>query len=204
LILPFLVKHLRTHFLPFVCYSGIILAPCLRYYFNDLNAYVLLPSRIDALFIGVLITCHYVRVPGVKVNNTLVFTTMLITLFCISLLILHTDFETPGGVFNHSFLAFFSIILVILAVNSTGWIAQILSAKPLLFFSKISYMLYLSHQIFNGLFHRAVNGTDKPTIEDLNDLGISIGAFTLCVLFCWLSYTFFGSKLIKYGRTFRY
>jgi peptidoglycan/LPS O-acetylase OafA/YrhL len=70
LVLPFLIRLVRRTALPYVYLAGIVIAPvvriflALRFPLHLVSTYVLLPCRMDALFLGAL--CAYgLREPGI-------------------------------------------------------------------------------------------------------------------------------------------
>lgn len=147
IFLSIIVKILREKYLAYLALLLIILAPLLRYMGDsELAVYVLPLHRADALMLGVLLALAWRR------DDTRLFLQKNINIFRVSFLILfvrivYLSFENInyGNPLGHSWLGFFYVNLILLALMS--------DEKSLLFNSKIinwiglrSYGIYLLHR----------------------------------------------------------
>lgn len=203
LILPLIIFFLPTRFIPALCLVGIVAAPIVRYSFDDLNAYVLLPSRMDSLLTGVFLGWLHLQGKA-KIKYQYLLTFSLVVLVIIQLLVNRSDFEKTGGVLNHSMLAVFFGAVLLMAINAKGILEKALTIKPLIHIGRISYMMYLTHQIFNGLFHGFYKNGAAPSIENITDVTLTLLAFATCVIFCTLSFIYFEKPIINIGHRFNF
>jgi peptidoglycan/LPS O-acetylase OafA/YrhL len=204
LLFPVLVYVISPKFLPKLLLIGVFLAPFFRFlYSNNLGCYVLLPARMDALLIGVLIAHFHLKQQidtffGTKIKQ---LEWILLTLSLIILLIKMLFKVTLGGVVIHSFLAIFyaTLLIYILVIKPQNSIYRVLSHPFLVFMGKISYTFYLTHQVFNGLLHQFILH-QSPQINNLKDVFVT--TFALITTFCFsaISYVYFEKPLLLLNR----
>lgn len=208
LLLPLAVFLIRDKWLPFLLIAGIIAAPFFRMALPALGAYVLLPARMDALLMGVLIARYYL---GGKIQSY--FTGKGRGLFFTALLLLALVFvcgkgplnETFGGVLIHSLLALFYSILLTLALtlDDTHGFTKFLSGGALKFIAMISFMVYLTHQVFSGLFHQLLLH-QEPQMTNYRDVLVTLLSLAVTVLFSALSYYAFEKPVLQLGKRYNY
>lgn len=203
LLLPLLVYLTPKRVIPLICLAGILAAPIIRYIFDDLNSYISLPARMDSLLVGVLIGWLNLR-DLTTVNHRWLLAITSGLLLSILVLVFQTDFEKTGGVLNHSLLALFFGVFLLLSLNARGLIHRILVFPPLTHLGKISYMVYLTHQIFNGTLHGLYKSGAAPSINERADVVLVILAFTACIAFCSLSYRYFERPILSLGTGIQY
>ena len=212
LIFPLMVYFISPKKIVRIAVMGILLAPIFRAISGPildswLGSYVLLPMRMDALLIGVVIAHLYLNGKlqeyFSKEKNLLLYMAGIL-LIAIVTLVVFGEMEKTGGVYNHSLLGiFYGLILIYVLVAGDNKINQFLSIKIFSFLAKISYMVYLTHQIFTGLLHE-IFADQRPQINNSKDAMITVASLVLTIAFSALSYYLFESPLMKLGRKYKY
>lgn len=207
IVLPLIILLVKDKWLPFVLISGIVAAPCLRASWQGLSAYVQLPARMDTLLLGVLIAYYYLNGNIEKYfSNKQHVLLALLVLLCVAVFFCTTRLnEGIGGVYIHSVLAALYGLLLILALTlkEGNKLDKFLSAKWLAFLARLSFMIYLTHQIFSGLFHELLL-YQQPQLNSLKDVAVTALALLVTILFSAASYRWFEQPLLKLGKKNRY
>jgi peptidoglycan/LPS O-acetylase OafA/YrhL len=212
LILPFVILFYKKSNIPAIVLGGVIISIIFRATFGPLfegwlGSYVLLPARMDALLIGVLIAYYHLNgklLLVLKDSGKTLFYFILLLFVMLMSTIMWGDSEITGGTFNHTFYAiFYGLILIYALISENKLKERILSLKLFSFLSLISYMVYLTHKIFLGFFFQIFLQKD-PQIANLHDLTISGLAFISCIAFSTISYYLMEKPLIKIGKKFNY
>lgn len=208
LVVPFIIYFLNKKFIPYFAILLIILAPYIRGEYGESAAYVLLPGRMDALLMGVLIAyCHlngmidqYLK-PRKKLMIVLFIMVGCITFYADELGLN----ANTGTRFIHSLftLLYGLLIVLVLIANNHGFFIKMLSGKIMVFMAKISYMTYLTHQIFSGLLHGYFLN-QHPKIGNVKDLQITLLALLATIAFSTMSYYLFEKPLLSFGKKLKY
>ncbi len=208
LLLPMIIYLLSKKYLPAILISCIVTASVFRALFTGTASFVLLPARMDALLIGVLIAYYHL-------NGTLEkrFTNrqyILILIIFLLFILLYADGvrkggETVGDTFIHSILAilYASFVVLVLTLRKDSRIIRLLSSKPLSFIAKISYMMYLVHQVFSGLLHEGIL-KQSPQINNFTDASVTLIALFATISFSALSYRYFEKPILQLGKRYKY
>jgi len=208
LILPFIIRFIKKKHIPIVAIALIVLAPIIRGGFSGWGAYTLLPARMDSLLIGVLIAYYHLNgfidsylKPRVNLVSILFVIVFAITFFA-GELGLNINLGTR---FIHSLLALLYGILIVLVLilNESNLFIKILSGKGMLFIAKVSYMVYLTHQIFSGLLHQYFL-EQHPRIRNVEDFKITLLALFATIVFSTLSYYLFEKPILRFGKKLNY
>lgn len=204
LILPLIIYYANPKSLPKILIAGIIFAPIFRAILPGLSPYVLLPARMDSLLIGVLIAYYYLngKLEIFFKEKQGILVSLLVILFF--LMLFYAGLPVPiGGVIIHSILALFYGVLIVLAItlNPNNTFNRILSAGFLSFFAKISFMMYLTHQIFSGLFHELILNQD-PQINNYRDFLVTMLSLLTTIFFSTISYYYFERPIINWGNKY--
>jgi peptidoglycan/LPS O-acetylase OafA/YrhL len=218
LILPFLIRFVSKTNLPYVFISLIIAAPLFRsillftFPTRVFAGFVLLPGRMDALFLGVL-GAWILRQDDMRDfltrNRRFAFIAML--LFGSIIPVLTYMYSKPGAPAAKMLLtigftcmsAFFLCLILISVISSNGTISKILSFKPLRSLGIVSYFVYLFHLIFLGLAHAFVLN-QKPQNTDLTNILVTFLSLVLLFSIAALSWVLFEKPFIKFGHRVNY
>lgn len=207
LLLPLLIYSISPKFRPYMLILGIVMAPILRSISSDMSAYVLLPMRMDSLLLGVLIAHFYLngQLQNWFENRSKIL--VAISMICFAFLFvlrLYSD-ENIGGVFIHSLLGilFSALLILILTTNRDTIFNRFMSISFFGFIAKISYMLYLSHQLISGIMHQFILN-QIPQMNNFNDLMVTTVALLITVGFCSLSYRYFEKPILQKGKNFQF
>lgn len=205
LLLPLLIYLVNPKYLKGILVFGILSAPFFRAYFQSIGSYVLLPARMDSLFTGVLIA--YFHLNGIiekKLKGKQKFMLLTLAIFFI-LIFICGNIETLGGVCIHSVLTLFygTILISVLVLNKNSIVSRVLSSSFLSFFSRISFMIYLSHQVFSGLLHGKILH-QTPQINNYKDGLVTLLALVITIAFSGLSYHYYEKPILSLGKKYKY
>jgi peptidoglycan/LPS O-acetylase OafA/YrhL len=165
-VLPFIIRFVRRSALPYVFMAGIAIAPLVRlfivYRFRThlLATYVLLPSRMDSLFLGVL-CAYYLREPGVW--NWLVKRRSTVWMVFLALLAGMPALNSEGLPFTllyvsvgYGWMSVFYLTGLILALtDSQSFLSRAMRWRWLTGLGTISYGVYLFYVGIYGLCTRS-------------------------------------------------
>ena len=215
IILPFLIRFLPLRLLPITCVSLIILAPVLRTFFilnpniNPWAAFVLLPSRMDALLLGVLGAWMVKKKPVLKfLQDNLSFIKILFVIFGVGYLLFSLGgfailslALTPMG---YTWLSIFYLLLLLIGLLSQEkWIRTIYTFKPLRSLGTLSYSIYLFHLFFHGIFHHFLAHSYPSFLTAKGPLS-TILALIATIIFATLTWFLLEKPVINYSRRMKY
>lgn len=210
LVIPFLVYFFNKKVLPYLLIAFIITANFFRWHYTNaavsfnIPAYVLLPCRMDAISIGVLIAL---------INNAigledfvkkyfkpiLIFTACIVSI-CAVMFILYQDI----GIIRNTLFALFFGCLIIFAIGLPNSLyAKLLSKKWLNWVGKISYSLYLFHFLILGVFKK-IAFTYLHFNYSIALLIATVSAFVFSLFFSWLVYKYLETPTVSLGKKFNY
>jgi peptidoglycan/LPS O-acetylase OafA/YrhL len=210
LVIPFLIYFINKRILPYLLVIFIIAANYFRYYYSEPNisfnipAYLLLPCRMDAISIGVLIAWLN-QVYGIEkfVKNyykIILLSMFLVAAICASLFFLYQDI---GIVRNTLFALFFGGLIIIALGKTESLYVKFLSINILTWIGKISYALYLFHYLILGVTKKIV-GSYFNFDSSITLFFTSVFAFGFSILFSWLVYKFLETPTVALGKKFNY
>jgi peptidoglycan/LPS O-acetylase OafA/YrhL len=213
LVLPLLIRFVpRSKLFP-VLLLGVLMAPVIRlafYYLHPIplaGGYVLMPSRADALGLGVL-AAYAVRSPGV-LRTLAESRSRIYGLFGILLAgMVFIAYSSPWFIsrpvtfWGRSWIALFYVtLLMIPLLNRNGRIAALFRNPLLQKLGLISYGVYMLHQLVLGLtlasFTGLQSGTTKSLVAALVAFGITLAAAALL-------YRFVEKPILRIGQKCHY
>lgn len=215
ILLPFLIRCLRARALLITLIVLVVAAPIARGLLwtlapnGGIAGYVLLPTRWDSLFLGVL-GAIALREPTVlnwvRLHRSLV---SRLGWLCVAMILVLTLLNHGIGSwgmawFGHTLLAIMSLVLVVLtAAVPEGMPATIFRNRVLVWMGTISYGVYLMHQPISGLFHGIVKG-QTPRMQGVDDClltGMALAATLALATVSWLA---FERYIVAIGQRVRY
>lgn len=210
LIIPFLIYFFNKKILPYLLVAFIIAANFFRWYYSNaavsfnIPAYVLLPCRMDAISIGVIIAL---------INNSIGLETFIkkyfkqillfaigISLICATLFIIY---QNIGIIRNTLFALFFGCLIVFAIGLPNSLYAKILSTKWLIWIGKISYSLYLFHFLILGIFKKIAFEYFHFNYSVMLFITTTV-AFVFSIFFSWLVYKYLETPTVSLGKKFNY
>lgn len=214
MLLPLVVmfvphRHLLKTFLVLIALAPILRSTLMYQLGSDhISALVLLPCRWDTLFWGAIAAIVWrdeklksmvFKDDGKLLKIILVGAIWFVPLmlFCEKFTVLPLRLSLGLTVVG---LGSASYILLVVSKKLSG---KLLLTKPLRFFGSISYGMYLVHQPILVLLHGFVFGTE-PDIATTPQLLLTLAAILISVGISWLSWTFFESRIVRYGHRFKY
>jgi peptidoglycan/LPS O-acetylase OafA/YrhL len=101
------------------------------------------------------------------------------------------------------FAMLYSVLLLTVLSDSRGRIAAAMRLRSLGWLGGISYCVYLLHDTFNFLAHRAFFHSD-PQLYSLAQVAVTLLALLATLAVASLSWRFFEKPLIRRGHTYLY
>jgi peptidoglycan/LPS O-acetylase OafA/YrhL len=201
LIVPFLVRYMNQERLLKFCVIFIVVAPIFRSFAtNWYMEYTHLLGRIDALLLGlILAVMKSENHKYLKVVKSLFFTiSIFIILFLVYFLISKS--------INHTLISVFFFYLVLYTFDEDNKTKRfnILQLPLFSFVGGLSFCLYLFHQLINGLIFVFFQNGSSPNLNSIQSYFLEILAVLITVILSLLSHRFLESKLISFGKKFKY
>ena len=211
LIVPAIIRFVRKSALPYVFASGIAAAPIVRLfivykYRSHLWAtYLLLPSRMDSLFLG-LLCAYFLREPGawnwlVDRRKTLwiLFLVLLagIPILCTEGVPLTLLWITAG--YGWASL-FYATALVLTLTNTQGFLSRAMRVRWLMKLGRVSYGVYLYHYGIYGLCMWLLTGHGN-VMTNWKDVGATSIALVAIATFSIMSWRYFERPIVRWSHT---
>ena len=174
----------RSATLPYVLVAGIVAAPLIRLAMllmmpqPQVGVYVLLPTRMDDLLLGVL-TAYLLRKPEIwarfVTHRRLIWRVFFGLALGLPLLTLTSNaYSFPMASIGYDWLALFYLSALVLALTDPDtWLGNALRWKWLMGLGIIAYNTYLFHTLSYGLLTAYLRG-HGPSMVDFGDLAVSL------------------------------
>jgi peptidoglycan/LPS O-acetylase OafA/YrhL len=220
LTLPLLIRFLSRRTLLRVVLGGILIAPFLRavcdhlFPNNYLVWFTLLPCRIDALFVGVLVAI-LVREPRwrdiivacrrvLAKHWALLLLALLIGGAGLGQWVSHAKSNQISSLMVSAVFSVVAILYALLLLNvllfPSGWLGACFRWRWLRMLGLVSYGVYLSHTYIIFLFFHRGN----PIMHSARELVSLLGVVVTVSLLCALSWRFFEKPLLLLGKRWQY
>ena len=169
LVAPLIIWALPTRFIPLVFGALFFAAPVFRmtiYMLTEsaLPSYVLLPSRLDAIAIGI-IAAYYLQFESVenwlRQNARLLTKSLLwMSMGILAMIACGVQKDTFAMIsIGHTFVALVSLNLILVGLYAgTPWVQAILTNRVLTGIGLVSYCIYLIHNPILGLVAYSLGG----------------------------------------------
>ncbi len=214
LTLPLVVRFVRSATLPYVLVAGIVAAPLIRLAMllmmpqPQVGVYVLLPSRMDDLLLGVL-AAYLLRQPGIwakfVTHRRIIWRVFFGLALGLPLLTLTSNaYSFPMASIGYDWLALFYLSALVLALTDPGsWLGSALRWKWLMGLGIIAYNTYLFHTLSYGLLTAYLRG-HGPSMVNFGDLAVSLLSLGVTVGFAVASWHFFEKPIVRLGHSSHY
>jgi len=214
MLLPLIVLFVPHRYLLRTFLFLIALAPILRttllcqFGSDHISANCLLPCRWDTLFWGAIaaiiwrdekLKSYVLKDNGKRLKAVLVAAIWIVPVMLFSKKFTDVPLRMSVGL---TVIGLGSASYILLVV-SKGVSGRLLLTKPLRFFGSISYGMYLVHQPVLVMLHGFVLGT-RPDVQTMPQILLTLTAIPISVGIAWVSWTFFESKIVRYGHRFKY
>jgi peptidoglycan/LPS O-acetylase OafA/YrhL len=214
---PVIVRWLSSRALVGLLISVFLLAPFLRvlvhYHFPPTvsldPAYILMPCRADSLAVGMLVAILWrkPRSHSWLQNNPLTIY-LAVGVFLTGVVLLEVSSPSHHSIamqsVGFSWLAiFFGLILILILVSPRGPIASVARMSWLHELGRVSYCLYIIHQVVNLFCHAILQPTRDSAVR-WEVLAVPTVAIVLSYGIARLSWTFLEQPLLHRGHTFKY
>lgn len=171
-----------------------------------MSSYVLLPTRVDALAVGVLVMLLLRHRAGwLNANRRLIAWGACILLLAVTV---YPYIPNPQAIrlafvtYTLNSVAFGALLLCVL-IFPANILGRLLSTSVMRALGNMAYSTYLFHPILLCVSFRIFQGAD-PFLTSPADLVPLAVAGTATLAMSWLSWSQFESRLIRIGHTFRY
>ncbi len=213
-VVPFLIRLVRRSALPYVFMAGIVLAPALRLFIlirfpnKWVATYVLLPSRMDSLFVG-LLCAYYLRHPGVWAwlveHRNRLWTLCFVLLAGIPALATKAiPFTFLWVIAGYGWFALlYSTAMFLALTDSQSWLSRALRPKWLTGLGTISYGVYLFHVGINGLCVWMFTGHGWP-LAGWKDFAPTFLALVTTLGVGTLSWHYFEKPIVRWSHGWKY
>ncbi len=215
LTLPFMIRFLSLRKLPYVLVTVIVAAPLLRVLmffippYSLFPIYVLMPSRMDALLLGVLVA-YVVRQDGAVqyLTNHIAWLYGIFVLLGVGMLGVSIIPRASSWFFLYS-LGFsqiallYTCFLLLALVEQRGPIASFTRNRFLRNLGLVAYGVYLFHQAINGLVHGLVLN-QSPQFKTELDFFVTLIALSITILLALASWNLFEKKMVTLGHAVHY
>jgi peptidoglycan/LPS O-acetylase OafA/YrhL/glycosyltransferase involved in cell wall biosynthesis len=212
LTLPALIRRVSDRGLFRVAVAGFAGAPILRaliqrYKFVPaMTNYVLLPTRVDSLAVGVLVMLimRHRQEWLMRHRRAIVWATVAVFLAWTLYPYVPNPQAIRLGFINHTITAIaFGASLLSVLLLPTSFTGKLLSTGLMRNVGNMAYSTYLFHPILLCAVFRVLRSKD-PALERVSDLGpLAIAGVTTLVL-SWISWSQFESRLLRIGHRFQY
>jgi peptidoglycan/LPS O-acetylase OafA/YrhL len=198
LLFPMVARNVTIRSLPVVMVSVIVVAPLLRGIVDAHGwwSYALLPCRFDCLGVGVLAACLVRRRQAREYltgNRSSLYCGMLLCLCGLKFL------NQPLGL-HYTWLAlFYGCVLLIVVLHPQSSAAALCRNRGLRALGLISYVVYMYHQMFNGLVFAIVRG-HSPVLAGWADFELLLLALALTLGVATLSYLVLEKPILALGH----
>jgi peptidoglycan/LPS O-acetylase OafA/YrhL len=215
LTIPLLVRKVRPRNLVFVLVTVVACAPWLRVLLHSsmvnpgIASYVLMPTRADALCLGVLaalLVRNLAFWTWLQLNGRILWSAT--ALFSLGVIYMtwqgYDALSLPMTTWGFSWLAAFYTCVLLIAISATGGVVpRILQNKSLMRLGKLAYCSYLVHvAIMNALRHPLKAHFPQFPVATWLVGGILGIVLTLAV--AALSYRCFEKPLLRRGHQYSY
>jgi peptidoglycan/LPS O-acetylase OafA/YrhL len=215
-LLPLTIRLSPRRALPWALGVLVLLTPGVRlavaalHPHGALAAYVLLPCRWDALFLGVF-GAMLLRAPQQRgwldAHPRLLATAFLVLLGGVGVLTARGSgigSRTMTAV-GYTWLAMFYLSLLWIVVGGPWqWVRDLLRHRALVLLGSLSYGIYLLHQGCRALLLFALRGQEVPVLAGFADFAVTALALAVTVAVAAASFRWFESPLIRLGHSARY
>lgn len=208
LALPLIIRFFPVSWLAYVFIWFALMAIFLRYSMPGFSAYIQTPWRADSLMAGALLAL-LVRQQGFSASVTgTVGRRIVYALFgflLVGALLTNFSNQRPFSLtFTYLWLAcMYALLILILLLNRNGIIARCMRQRHLRWLGGISFGVYLIHQPVNGILHGLL-GKMRPALIDWSDALVTLAALLITLLLAHLSYTYFESRITRFGHRYKY
>jgi peptidoglycan/LPS O-acetylase OafA/YrhL len=206
LVLPLLIAFAPLRALPWLLAALIVIAPLLRVVAaaHDVDAFVLMPARMDSLLGGVLLACLLSEASTRRwLEARSRFLKWLLAIFLLGLAILTLE-RRALGVLDHTWLAgLYTVLVAIAVVDRSGAIPRSLRVRWLAGLGVISYGVYLFHQAVSGLLHSAVFAR-PPRIDSMASAALTLLALAITVTLALAARRLVEAPIIAFGQRVGY
>jgi peptidoglycan/LPS O-acetylase OafA/YrhL len=214
LILPFLIRSVSQRRLPLLLLLGIVAAPvcrfaCIHLAGNPVAAYVLLPCRADALFLGVLgawLCRSQSAMERMRRSSPGRFALVCFALVLVLNGLCPNMLDYPMATLGYTFLGVFYLSLLLLVVlDKSSRLARFCRLPGLRMLGRVSYFMYMVHHPMLQLGHALFVG------ETVANSQVPVGAVVVaCVTMVFtliladVSWRLFEQPIIDLGHSMTY
>ncbi len=204
LVVPLLVWLLGKRSLAVAMIVALMALPCLRLLTPGFHGFVNLPWRADPLLTG---ACAAMLVRSVRCTQLVLrLQHWVVGVGCILMAAVGVMILFPGsfGVFERTLYGLlYGIVILIARLDLNRWACALLQTRVLCWMGRLSYGIYMFHQVVSGCMHGFIKG-QEPRIAGIQDAYITLGSVVVTLMLAWMSYRFFEEPILRFGHRFKY
>jgi peptidoglycan/LPS O-acetylase OafA/YrhL len=206
ILIPMVVAALPRRRLCGLFVALIVLSPVLRWVIGGLGAFVLPFARADSILLGGLLAAVIRNPEGLgRLERYRGASKVAAALLGCGFVVLSFTSNHIGGVLNHLCLAlFYGTLVVVVLVDTECLFSRVMRSRVLVWLGLRSYAIYLLHQGLSGLVHQRLNGSPFPFIDGPRGLAVTLLALAATFAVAELSFRFFETPILAYGRRSSY
>lgn len=202
LVLPLIVRRSLPRRLPLTLLFFIALSLILRATLagGSFQAFVLTPWRLDGLFLGAFLA-FLIRTPGLLRLGTTRIWWVRVACVAMFLYIAYGSMTEPLGGLEHIFLfsLFYATLIFLTITRGSGLLAKLFRLPWLADLGRISYCIYLFHQMVNGLVHDILFRS-VPRFSTVPTIAATLAAAGAVYLLAKGTYWAFENRFIVLGH----
>lgn len=204
MVMPVIVYFVSKRFLVGFLMTALASATIFRILMPGFHGFMNFPWRGDAIILGSILAVAIRWEPFVaylRENPRKIWSLFWFLFFGV----LMTTYKTTHlGSFANLWIAFFYTVLIAISVsNEAAFLNRILRIKLLVWFGKLSYGIYMVHEIFSGALHGWLRHR-APAIFTMGDATVTFFALCLTLIAAALSFRIFEGPILRLGRRYHY
>lgn len=199
LLLPLVIRFVPVRVLPYLLVAGCVCAVLLRRDFSGTSGFVLMPARMDSLFLGVLVA-YVTRVPRyLQAIRRLRFIlpAVFVGLLIVGLLVFHPSYLDR---YNKTWLAILWAVLLLTVVAGSPLIVRFLRLSTLVQLGIISYGVYLFHQPVYGLVYGIVRHNQVEPMFGMANALMTLLSLVITLAVAFLLHRWIEAPFIRLGH----
>jgi peptidoglycan/LPS O-acetylase OafA/YrhL len=207
ILLPILVWKLDKKKLVHAFLYLIALAPVISLYYSGIGGYIFPLARSNSILMGGLLAIAYrnQRIKDLLAENFNLIMALFIIFIIGAGMITYKEVGVIGNAFTQLWLGVLYTLFLAICTLRPNKILDVLVSNPILiWFGQRSYSIYLFHWLILSLTHYFLLEHTIPIFTNWNEFYITLLAFGITLVFAELSFRFFESFFISYGRKFHY
>lgn len=207
LLLPALIWKLDKKNLVYTFLVLITLAPIICLYFSGLGGYIFPLARSNSILMGGLLSIAYreKHIKSLLIEHQKIIITLLFMFLVGAGVIILKEIGAPGSTFTQLWLGIlYTLFLATCTLFPNKILSSLIENPILIWFGTRSYSIYLFHLFFLKFSHYFILGKYSTEFTNWNELYVTLIAFALTLIAAEVSFRYFESIFLTFGKRFQY